>query len=117
MIRLLQVLGAYGFRGLFERKAQFLTSIPLALKNLKWFFENQSLGIAVPEFGKVLNICVSDEVVEHFTPLQANEQTPLMVKICSFSYRKGIPQDESVEWWWICFRLQGDIKPWPYPGI
>ena len=117
LIRLLQVLGAYGFRGLFERKAQFLTSIPLALKNLKWFFENQSLGIGVPEFGKVLSICVSDEVVEHFTPLQANEQTPLVVKICSFSYRKGIPQDESEEWWWICFRLQGGIKPRPYPGI
>src|SRR6478736_4110127 len=95
LIRLLQVLGAYGFRGLFERKAQFLTSIPLALKNLKWFFENQSLGIAVPEFGKVLSLCVRDDVVEHFTPLQANEQTPLVVKICSFSYRKGIPQDNS----------------------
>ena len=111
LIRLLQVLGAYGFRGLFERKAQFLTSIPLALKNLKWFFENQSLGISVPEFGKVLSICVSDDVVEHFTPLQANEQTPLVVKICSFSYRKGIPQDESGHGGGFVFDCRGIVNP------
>lgn len=111
LIRLLQVLGAYGFRGLFERKAQFLTSIPLALKNLKWFFENQSLGIAVPEFSKVLSICVSDEVVEHFTPLQANEQTPLLVKICSFSYRKGIPQDDSGNGGGFVFDCRGILNP------
>ena len=111
LIRLLQVLGAYGFRGLFERKAQFLTSIPLALRNLKWFFENQSFGIAVPEFAKVLSICVSDEVVEHFTPLQATEQTPLLVKICSFSYRKGIPQDDSGNGGGFVFDCRGILNP------
>jgi aminoglycoside/choline kinase family phosphotransferase len=111
LIRLLQVLGAYGFRGLFERKAQFLTSIPLALRNLKWFFENQSFGIAVPEFAKVLSICVSDEVVEHFTPLQANEQTPLLVRICSFSYRKGIPQDDSGNGGGFVFDCRGILNP------
>jgi UPF0042 nucleotide-binding protein len=111
LIRLLQVLGAYGFRGLFERKAQFLTSIPLALKNLKWFFENQSLGIAVPEFNKVLSLCVSNEVVEHFTPLQANEQTPLLVKICSFSYRKGVPEDDSGNGGGFVFDCRGILNP------
>jgi aminoglycoside/choline kinase family phosphotransferase len=111
LIRLLQVLGAYGFRGLFERKAQFLTSIPLALKNLKWFFENQSLGIAVPEFGKILSICVSDEVLEQFTPLQANEQTPLVVKINSFSYRNGIPEDETDNGGGFVFDCRGLLNP------
>ncbi|MGZ3975540.1 MAG: RapZ C-terminal domain-containing protein, partial [Flavisolibacter sp.] len=95
LIRLLQVLGAYGFRGLFERKAQFLTSIPSALKNLKWFFENQSMGIVLPEFKRVLTICTDHEIVDRFTPVQASEDTPLVVKICSFSYRKGIPGDGS----------------------
>jgi UPF0042 nucleotide-binding protein len=95
LIRLLQVLGAYGFRGLFERKAQFLTSIPLALTNLRWFIENNSLGIVVPEFRRVLNLCIDEEVIHRFTPVQADENTPLTVRICSFSYRKGIPPDES----------------------
>ena len=85
LIRLLQVLGAYGFRGLFERKAHFLTSIPLALQNLKSFINHQSIGIAVPEFKKVLELCISDEVVKEFTPLQATEETPLVVTINSFS--------------------------------
>ncbi|MEO7765852.1 MAG: phosphotransferase, partial [Ferruginibacter sp.] len=78
LIRLMQVLGAYGFRGLFERKAQFLTSIPLALQNLKWFISNQGIGISVSEFKKVLEICVSEEVVQEFTPTQATGVTPLV---------------------------------------
>ena len=111
LIRLLQVLGAYGFRGLFERKAQFLTSIPLALKNLKWFFDNQCLGIAVPEFSRVLSMCISDDVIEQFTPLQANEQTPLIVKINSFSYKKGIPVDESGHGGGFVFDCRGLLNP------
>src|SRR5436305_15339415 len=78
LIRLLQVLGAYGFRGLFERKAQFLTSIPLALSNLKAFLEQQGWGIAVPEFRKVLAMCVSEEVIRQFSPLQATADTSLV---------------------------------------
>ena len=111
MIRLLQVLGAYGFRGLFERKAHFLTSIPLALTNLKWFINNQSIGIALPEFRKVLDICVDDEVIQQFTPLQANEKTPLTVKINSFSYKKGLPLDESGNGGGFVFDCRGILNP------
>lgn len=114
LIRLLQVLGAYGFRGLFERKAQFLTSIPLALKNLKWFFENQSLGIVLPEFKRVLTICTDYEVIERFTPIQADDSTPLVVKICSFSYKKGIPQDASGNGGGFVFDCRGILNPGRY---
>ncbi len=111
LIRLLQVLGAYGFRGLFERKAQFLTSIPLALKNLKEFFQHQSLGIVVPEFSKVLNLCVADEIIEQFTPIQADERTPLIVRIRSFSYRNGVPDDDSGNGGGFVFDCRGILNP------
>jgi UPF0042 nucleotide-binding protein len=111
LIRLLQVLGAYGFRGLFEKKAQFLTSIPLALKNLRWFIENHNLGISVPEFKKVLALCIEEEIIQRFTPVQANEATPLLVKICSFSYRKGIPDDNSGNGGGFVFDCRGIDNP------
>ena len=111
LIRLLQVLGAYGFRGLFERKAQFLTSIPLALHNLKEFFQNQSLGISVPEFKKVLDLCVSDEIIQYFTPVQASADTPLVVTVNSFSYKKGIPRDDSGNGGGFVFDCRGILNP------
>lgn len=111
LIRLLQVLGAYGFRGLFERKAQFLTSIPLTLKNLKAFIRNNSLGIAVPEFRKVLDMCLAEEVIEQFSPTQATSATPLVVKIYSFSYRKEIPQDNSGNGGGFLFDCRGILNP------
>jgi aminoglycoside/choline kinase family phosphotransferase len=111
MIRLLQVLGAYGFRGLFERKAHFLTSIPLALTNLKWFINNQSIGITLPEFRRVLDICVDDEIIQQFTPLQANEKTPLTVRINSFSYKKGLPTDDSGNGGGFVFDCRGILNP------
>jgi aminoglycoside/choline kinase family phosphotransferase len=111
LIRLLQVLGAYGFRGLFERKAQFLTSIPLALRNLNEFFKNQSIGISVPEFRKVLDICLADEIIQQFTPAQATEQTPLLVTIHSFSYRKEIPADNSGNGGGFVFDCRSILNP------
>lgn len=111
LIRLLQVLGAYGFRGLFERKAQFLTSIPLALRNLREFFQHQSIGISVPEFRKVLDMCVADEIIQQFTPTRATDDTPLVVKICSFSYRSGWPEDNSGNGGGFVFDCRGILNP------
>ncbi|MEP7236550.1 MAG: RNase adapter RapZ [Ferruginibacter sp.] len=112
LIRLMQVLGAYGFRGLFERKAQFLTSIPLALNNLKWFCENKLMGIALPEYERILQLIVEDDVVVRFRPVQANEATPLVVKINSFSYIKsGYPKDASDNGGGFVFDCRGLLNP------
>jgi RNase adapter protein RapZ len=111
LIRLLQVLGAYGFRGLFERKAHFLTSIPLALHNLNSFIEKNPMGIALPEFEKVLQLCIGDEVMKEFTPVQATAETPLVVKVCSFSYKIGLPVKDTENGGGFVFDCRGILNP------
>jgi aminoglycoside/choline kinase family phosphotransferase len=112
LIRLLQVLGAYGFRGLFERKAQFLTSIPLALHNLKWFLENKPLQVALPEFTRMLNLVVTDDIINRFDPPKASPESPLTVHINSFSYKiTGYPADESSHGGGYVFDCRGMLNP------
>ena len=111
LIRLLQVLGAYGFRGLFERKAHFLVSIPLALRNLKWFLSNNRVGITLPEFDRLLSLIVADEIIQRYTPVQATVDTPLVVRINSFSYKKQYPQDESENGGGFVFDCRGILNP------
>ena len=111
LLRLLQVLGAYGFRGLFERKAHFLTSIPLGLKNLKNFLTVSPISNETPVFAGILNWMVSDEVMQRFTPLVANEKTPLVITINSFSYKKGLPVDETENGGGFIFDMRGILNP------
>ncbi len=112
LIRLLQVLGAYGFRGLFERKAQFLSAIPQALSNLKWFIENRPLAIHVPEFKRMLSFVVQEEVIARFDPPKADENTHLVICINSFSYKaNGYPEDESENGGGFVFDCRGILNP------
>jgi len=111
LIRLLQVMGAYGFRGLFERKAHFLSSIPLALKNLQWFVQNKRVGIVTPEFDRVLRIITGDDIIKKFQPQQAGEQTALVVRVNSFTYKKGVPVDESGNGGGFVFDCRGILNP------
>ena len=111
LLRLLQVLGAYGFRGLFERKAHFLTSIPLGLRNLRSFLEVYTLDKDTPVFAGILNWMVGDEVLNRFTPLQATENTPLVITINSFSYKKGLPTDTTENGGGFVFDMRGILNP------
>jgi aminoglycoside/choline kinase family phosphotransferase len=111
LLRLLQVLGAYGFRGLFERKAHFLTSIPLGLKNLKNFLSVSPISAETPVFAGILNWMVSDTVVARFTPPVATDATPLVITINSFSYKKGLPNDETDNGGGFIFDMRGILNP------
>lgn len=112
LIRLLQVLGAYGFRGLFEKKAHFLNSIPLALRNLKWFLQNKKTGLHLPELERVLTIITQDDITIRFEPVRATAQTPLTVRIKSFSFLKsGYPANVSDNGGGFVFDCRGILNP------
>ncbi len=111
LIRMLQTLGAYGFRGLFERKPHFIASIPYALKNLKWFLENKSLPLRLPALQKIIEAIVSDKVLNSFQSVVAHENCKLIVHVNSFSYRKGIPDDKHGNGGGFVFDCRGILNP------
>lgn len=88
LFRLLQVLGAYGFRGWTEHKAAFVTSIPAAIAGLRDIVEKPVEGL--PYLMETLRNLVA---LERFSPEDAGGG--LEVKVYSFSYKKGIPSDPS----------------------
>jgi len=90
-VRILQALGAYGFRGFYERKAHFLQSVPYALKNLRWLLHNVKLPIALPTLMEAFNSMLASEKLQGL----ASEAENLTVRIFSFSFHRGWPKDES----------------------
>ena len=111
LIRILQVLGAYGFRGFFERKNYFLTSIPFALKNLKNFLRDNRIGITTPELNRMLEEITDEKIIERFEPFKADTGTKLVVQINSFSYKKNIPADETNNGGGFVFDCRGILNP------
>lgn len=86
LFRTLQVLGAYGFRGYFEKKPHFLQSVPFAIDNLRELLEKPF--VEYPYLNELLNELVglkqfSDEL----------QKRALTVRVMSFAYKKGIPND------------------------
>jgi aminoglycoside/choline kinase family phosphotransferase len=90
-VRIMQALGAYGFRGFYERKAHFLQSVPYALTNLRWLLHNVELPIALPTLMDAFNSMLGSEKLLSLTSSGEN----LTVRICSFSFHRGWPKDET----------------------
>lgn len=91
LIRIMQAMGAYGFRGFYEKKEHFLKSIPFALKNLETLLARNTIQAKLPELFKVLKAVTESVFLKTISP--SNDR--LTVRISSFSYKKGIPQDPS----------------------
>src|ERR1700756_164416 len=90
-VRIMQPLGAYGFRGFYERKVHFLQSVPYALKNLRWLLHNVKLPIALPTLLEAFHSMLASEKLQAL----ASDADNLIVRIFSFSFHRGLPKDES----------------------
>ena len=88
LFRTLQVLGTYGFRGYFERKPHFLQSVPYALANLRNLLQEP-----YEEYPYLSDLLRRMTELERFSPAPPTDH--LVVRVTSFAYPKGIPEDPS----------------------
>jgi aminoglycoside/choline kinase family phosphotransferase len=108
-VRSMQALGAYGFRGYYERKTHFLQSVPYALKNLHWLVEHVELPIKLPALMDAFKNMVARK--EWQSPAAAADK--VQVRIFSFSFhRGGPPEDQTGHGGGFVF----DARSLPNPG-
>jgi len=107
-VRIMQALGAYGFRGFYERRAHFLQSVPYALKNLRWLLHNAEVPIELPTLMGAFRSMLSSQKLHAL----AGEADNLTLRIFSFSYHQGQPKDETGNGGGFVF----DARSLPNPG-
>jgi len=105
LVRMMQAMGAYGYRGYFEKKDYFIRSIPLAVANLRNIIRQRQFPIDIPELRNVWESIVRHE---DFQP----KDEKLNVRVFSFSYKKGVPPDKSGNGGGFVF----DCRALPNPG-
>ena len=105
LFRTLQVLGAYGFRGLYERRPHFLESIPYAMDNLR-----ELLSAPFDEYPCLCRLL--GQLIPLYSHREPREDGRLLVRIFSFSYKNGIPEDSSGNGGGYVF----DCRGLPNPG-
>jgi len=119
-VRIMQALGAYGFRGFYERKTHFLQSVPYALKNLRWLLHHVCMPVGLPELIAAFKNILGSEKLQALDPGSQLAQLPievqkpetLTVRIFSFSFHREPPKDESGHGGGFIF----DARSLPNPG-
>lgn len=114
LVRLLQVLGAYGFRGLLQHKAHFVTSIGPALKNLENFLSDHPQTPAYPELRSLLEKITSREMQDKYATGVTDKEAKLEIQVCSFSYKGGIPKTAGPHGGGFVFDCRGLLNPGRY---
>jgi aminoglycoside/choline kinase family phosphotransferase len=108
LIRIMQAMGAYGFRGFYEKKAHFLASIPPALANLEYVLSQLDFPIELPTLIPVLKQLLKSEKLKEI----GENRKKLIVTVNSFSFKRGVPIDESGHGGGFVF----DCRALPNPG-
>lgn len=113
LLRILQTLGAYGFRGLLERRPHFIKSIKPALQQLKFFLETYGHIPAFSELRHVLEQLVKPGITAQFEGMDEAllAAAPLKVHIYSFSFKKGLPEDRTGHGGGFVFDCRGILNP------
>jgi hypothetical protein len=107
-VRIMQAMGAYGYRGFFERKSHFLQSVPYALKNVRWLLHNVEIPIKAPTLLAAFKNMLAAEKLQAL----ASETESLVVRVFSFSFHQGPPQDDTGHGGGFVF----DVRSLPNPG-
>lgn len=113
LVRLMQAMGAYGFRGFYERRTQFLKSIPYALKQLDNIFKSNLFPQGFPYLEKVLKSLTESRSLMKYRR-DFNTQIPLNIEILSFSYHKGLPENSQGNGGGFIFDCRGIHNPGRY---
>ncbi|MCK4812952.1 MAG: phosphotransferase [Candidatus Marinimicrobia bacterium] len=111
LVRIMQAMGAYGFRGFYEKKQHFLKSVPYAIENIAYLLNTMDLPIEVPALTSVLERLTEAKKLMKFGRSDSNKLT---VEINSFSYKKGIPDDTSGNGGGFVFDCRGIHNPGRY---
>ncbi len=112
LIRIMQAMGSYGYRGFYERKRHFLQSIPFALKNVEWILKNVNFPIQLPTLFQVLEDMLESKTLKKYT--RQRRKSDLTVTINSFSYHKGLPEDPHGHGGGFVFDCRGIHNPGRY---
>lgn len=110
LVRLVQVLGAYGLRGLIEKRSHFLSSIPQGLQNIDAWMATYNLP-NYPVLTSLLQQITTEEFIKKYNNVKATSDTKLTIRVNSFSYKKGIPQDASGNGGGFVFDCRGVLNP------